>query len=96
LRRIEDLLPEPLRRIWKREYGGVKDYDVLHFIFGAYTGLIILINQLYGLTMIALFTLYQILDYEVTKDRPNRDVVTFTAGYTMTSFISLIIKLIFR
>ena len=95
-RKPEKLLPKPLRKMWRREHGRIKDYDVLHFIYGAYTGLIMLIDRIYGLSMLGLFVLYQVLDYTVTKDRPDRDVVTFTAGYTLTSFISLTIKLISR
>ena len=80
--------------MWEREHGRLKDYDVLHFIYGAYTGLIVLIDRIYGLSMIGLFVLYQVLDYTVTKDRPDRDVVTFTAGYTTASLIYVLKKII--
>jgi len=80
--------------MWRREYGRIKDYDVAHYLFGAYTGLIMMINHLYGLSMLGLFTLYQILDYTVTKDRPDRDVVTFMSGYATTSIAYLLKKVI--
>jgi hypothetical protein len=80
--------------MWQREYGRLKDYDVAHYLFGAYTGLIMLIDHLYGLSMIGLFTLYQILDFTVTKDRPDRDVVTFMSGYATTSIIYVLEKII--
>jgi len=94
LREIEKLLPKPLRRMWRREYGRLKDYDVLHYLYGAYVGLVMLADRLYGLSMLGLFTLYQILDFTVTRDRPDRDVVTFTAGYTTTSILYLLEKII--
>ena len=93
-RKPEKLLPKPLRKMWRREHGRIKDYDVLHFIYGAYTGLIMLIDRIYGLSMLGLFVLYQVLDYTVTKDRPNRDVVTFTTGYTLASLMYLLKKII--
>jgi hypothetical protein len=80
--------------MWRREYGRLKDYDILHFIFGAYTGLIMLIDHLYGLSMLGLFTLYQILDFTVTRDRPDRDVVTFISGYATTGMLYLLEKII--
>ena len=96
MKKIEKLLPKPIRKMWQREYGKLKDYDVAHYLFGAYTGLVMLIDHLYGLSILGLFVLYQVLDFTVTKDRPDRDVVTFMSGYATTSLISLIIKLIFR
>lgn len=94
MKKIEKLLPKPIRRMWQREYGRLKDYDVAHYLFGAYTGLIMLINHLYGLSMLGLFTLYQILDFTVTRDRPDRDVVTFMSGYATTSIAYVLGKII--
>jgi hypothetical protein len=79
--------------MWRREYGKIKDYDIAHFLFGAYTGLVMLIDHLYGLSMLGLFTLYQILDFTVTRDRPDRDVVTFMSGYATSSLICVLEKI---
>jgi len=93
-RKIEKLLPRPIRRMWRREYGRIKDYDIAHYLFGIYAGILYLANHLYGLSVLGLFTLYQILDFTVTRDRPDRDVVTFMSGYATTGIMYLLIKII--
>ena len=62
-----------------------------HVAMGALSGLFSWVNSVVACILVVLFIVYQVFDYMESHDKPSRQMVEFTVGFTVAALLASVL-----